>query len=378
MKRIYYKSRALEEFLAPDLELLAKKAAKKNRKLGITGYLSYSDGKFVECLEGDEQAIDALLKEIRNDGRHCIVHELSWEGIEQRIFDSWVLRKTNQLQGDADGGEPALKRVFYVSQALVSFSEDELLELAEQAARKNEDLGVTGYLSYSSGRFMQYLEGDQPLIDALFDQIRRDSRHEILDEVEWPNVGHRMFGSWSMRHPTVEDLLAHNHQQFVEESGKFPDLLTLGDDRVDKSVFYVSRALVDFTDEALADLVDRAVDKNQRLGVTGYLSFQRGRFLQYFEGGEHEVDGLLREIRADPRHEFLQEVIWAGPAPRLFKAWAMRRITYEEILQFDHESFIERSILCADEFDMLEQRRKEFIRRGIARIVEMKDQLGQG
>lgn len=100
MRRIVYISKAEKDFSLVDLQELASKAAEKNRRLGITGYLSFSNGRVLQFLEGEDGDVTALLDEIRDDPRHEIVYEIHWEHAIHRLFDTWAMRLITTKQLD--------------------------------------------------------------------------------------------------------------------------------------------------------------------------------------------------------------------------------------------------------------------------------------
>lgn len=105
----------------------------------------------------------------------------------------------------------------YSSQALADFNDESLLELADNAAAKNKTLGISGYLFYRDGLFLQYLEGEQKIVQNLMAKIATDPRHKILSSVSLPTCPDRIFPHWYMRFlgstlpasktPTLEDEL---------------------------------------------------------------------------------------------------------------------------------------------------------------------------
>jgi hypothetical protein len=93
-----------------------------------------------------------------------------------------------------------MKRIKYASRYSKALTEEELQRLGEQAAAKNEGLGVTGVLMASGGMFYQIIEGPAEAVDGLFAAIERDERHTdvlVLDIEE--GVSTRLFPDWSMR-----------------------------------------------------------------------------------------------------------------------------------------------------------------------------------
>ena len=57
--------------------------------------------------------------------------------------------------------------------------------------------------------------------------------------------------------------------------------------------------------------------------MTGLLIFDGKRFLQYIEGGEHEVRATLERIKQDPRHYALVVLSEKHTERRQFGDWAM-------------------------------------------------------
>ncbi|MEM6841096.1 MAG: BLUF domain-containing protein [Bacteroidota bacterium] len=88
----------------------------------------------------------------------------------------------------------------YVSQATQHFDELSTRELANQAYQRNEQLLITGFLSYYDGQFLQYLEGEKEKLSNLMDTICADTRHTILRTVQLPPTSDRRFATWHMRY----------------------------------------------------------------------------------------------------------------------------------------------------------------------------------
>ena len=95
---------------------------------------------------------------------------------------------------------PDLVRLVYVSRNLVPASESEAAVLAILAAsrRRNPAMGVTGALLFSGDCFAQSLEGPMAAVEALFEQIQMDERHDEVVLLEAGPVSQRDFGDWSM------------------------------------------------------------------------------------------------------------------------------------------------------------------------------------
>ena len=92
MFTLIYASRDDFGFDGADLAELCAKSARKNEELSITGYLYYRHGQFFQYLEGEQDAVVALMGQIRRDARHTIFSELQDETLQQRRFPDWSMR----------------------------------------------------------------------------------------------------------------------------------------------------------------------------------------------------------------------------------------------------------------------------------------------
>lgn len=95
-------------------------------------------------------------------------------------------------------------RLIYVSRALSPLPLD-LKDILASARKNNGGLGLTGALCFLDGVYMQYLEGEQATIDALYLRIRDDHRHTQVRMLERRNIPERAFPSWSMALVTWND-----------------------------------------------------------------------------------------------------------------------------------------------------------------------------
>lgn len=113
-----------------------------------------------------------------------------------------------------------------------------------------------------------------------------------------------------------------------------------------KAVVYRSSARIRFSQRDLVALVDHAKARNRDLGVTGYLVYRNGIFLQYLEGPDQAVTDLMKKIAADPRHE-IEMRVWWDTARRRLPAWTMRNLTLEGS-SIDLEDIILQSLRLSD------------------------------
>ncbi len=94
----------------------------------------------------------------------------------------------------------------YVSAARRLFSPEKLSELLAISRRNNEAKGLTGMLLYADGNFMQALEGEAEIVDAVTAKIERDPRHHAMNRLIRMPITERQFGHWSMALRQLDDL----------------------------------------------------------------------------------------------------------------------------------------------------------------------------
>jgi hypothetical protein len=70
---------------------IAKKSYENNRKSGVTGILIVAQGKCVQIIEGEDQAIQDTYARISNDPRHKEINLLMNNKITKREFPQWEL-----------------------------------------------------------------------------------------------------------------------------------------------------------------------------------------------------------------------------------------------------------------------------------------------
>lgn len=91
-----------------------------------------------------------------------------------------------------------LYQLAYVSRAVGTWTRPDLIALLRQARVRNEARGITGVLLFRNGSFLQLLEGERDEVEALFDLILLDPRHEGTALIWDAEASHRWFADWSM------------------------------------------------------------------------------------------------------------------------------------------------------------------------------------
>lgn len=93
--RLMYASRAAAALTDGDLAAILKASRAHNPAEGITGLLCFTDGVFVQVLEGGRNAVNARYKRIVEDPRHRDVVLLAYEEITERGFAGWTMGQVN-------------------------------------------------------------------------------------------------------------------------------------------------------------------------------------------------------------------------------------------------------------------------------------------
>jgi len=97
---------------------------------------------------------------------------------------------------------------------------------------------------------------------------------------------------------------------------------------------YVSKASSDVGILGLMNLLEDAVHKNKKLGVTGVLFYDSGVYGQILEGYPQCVEAVWKSICADLRHKDIQVLDIDNLAKRRFSNWSMKFYGSEEISKY--------------------------------------------
>ena len=93
--RLMYASRANDTVNHEALAAILKKSRLNNPATGVTGVLCFSEGLFLQLLEGGRLPVSQLYNRIANDARHRDVMLLSYEEIGERKFAGWSMGQVN-------------------------------------------------------------------------------------------------------------------------------------------------------------------------------------------------------------------------------------------------------------------------------------------
>jgi len=91
MLRVSYLSRESSPFTPRALLDLLEQCRRNNPRWGLTGMLLYGNGTFLQTVEGEQQAVEALIDRIASDPRHTDFRILRREEVSVRRHADWSM-----------------------------------------------------------------------------------------------------------------------------------------------------------------------------------------------------------------------------------------------------------------------------------------------
>lgn len=142
-----------------------------------------------------------------------------------------------------------------------------------------------------------------------------------------------------------------------------------------QSVVYVSRETTPFDPLKLTGLQEQSSRKNARVGVTGYLCYDRKRFVQCIEGQPEVVEELFQTIHSDERHEVLAWDSAVSPEGRRFPDWGMKWVTTADLLEISMEHLLTDHLLLLERVRDSDQTWRRLIWQMVGRLAEQQGRL---
>jgi len=96
-------------------------------------------------------------------------------------------------------------RLVYVSTARPDLTKKDIESILDTARERNGRDNVTGLLVFDGISFMQLLEGEAEIIDAVFRDIANDNRHSNVVRILQDENVPRQFKEWSMGYSMTHD-----------------------------------------------------------------------------------------------------------------------------------------------------------------------------
>ncbi|WP_374499424.1 BLUF domain-containing protein [Zoogloea sp.] len=100
--QLIYVSSACRDLSENELYDILESSIRHNTQQGITGVLLYTNGSFMQVIEGEEAAIEETYSRICDDDRHKGIFLLSKEAIAKRDFPRWAMGFRRLGRGELD------------------------------------------------------------------------------------------------------------------------------------------------------------------------------------------------------------------------------------------------------------------------------------
>ena len=126
-----------------------------------------------------------------------------------------------------------LYRLAYVSRNALDPDADAAAGIGtilDVSRRNNARNGVSGALMFNAGLFAQALEGKLAAVEATFERIQCDARHDDVRILQFEPVAARRFDAWSMAWSGRDAAPVDAFRAFAADTGF--DTAGLGGDRV--------------------------------------------------------------------------------------------------------------------------------------------------
>lgn len=91
-----------------------------------------------------------------------------------------------------------LRAVIYSSRVAENCDAEAVRRIVAESARFNQMAGVTGVLLFDGSRFLQYFEGPEDGVRAVYERIRSSEMHADLSELAHGRVAKRLFPYWRL------------------------------------------------------------------------------------------------------------------------------------------------------------------------------------
>ena len=91
-----------------------------------------------------------------------------------------------------------LIQLTYASRTSRVLGPADIKDILSASQRNNARAGITGALCLNNGIFLQQLEGARAAVNALYHRLLKDTRHKDTAVLDFGEIPHRRFTSWSM------------------------------------------------------------------------------------------------------------------------------------------------------------------------------------
>ncbi|MGL4232290.1 MAG: BLUF domain-containing protein [Casimicrobium sp.] len=118
-----------------------------------------------------------------------------------------------------------LVRLIYASRLVAPLTKSGVQNILNVAERTNRNVGVTGYLCISPLYALQCLEGEREAVNALYNKIASDVRHQSATILRYAEPWRRLFPEWHMGYSNELSSAAPESSRWRDASGFNPYLV---------------------------------------------------------------------------------------------------------------------------------------------------------
>jgi hypothetical protein len=99
-----------------------------------------------------------------------------------------------------------LVHLLYASRVSTSVTDEFTEAILQQSRLNNPRLGITGLLCQGGDVYLQVLEGGRGPVNALYNTILRDPRHQQVMLLHYREISERRFTGWTMGHVKLDKM----------------------------------------------------------------------------------------------------------------------------------------------------------------------------
>lgn len=111
-------------------------------------------------------------------------------------------------------------RLIYKSRAVNALDWDVVSKILNESEANNTSARITGFLLASKTHFLQVVEGTFEDVNALFQRIARDTRHDEIQILSYEIIDARLFETWAMKGIGVFDVNSELARQLIDKYGE--------------------------------------------------------------------------------------------------------------------------------------------------------------
>jgi hypothetical protein len=149
--------------------------------------------------------------------------EITSEGVKRdhrKIGSQPITPQTIQRLRAKTASKAQLNSLIYKSRCKGKADWGLVESILVSSSRNNPDHDITGVLVVTDTHFLQVLEGPFEPLNATFERISRDTRHEETQLISFTQISERRFADWAMHGIGLFDLNRELHTRLCSKFGE--------------------------------------------------------------------------------------------------------------------------------------------------------------